>query len=322
MNIEIHIPRPMLILTIVATFVGGMYVAQTGKFTLAFLSDSPSTSYVATTQVPATSPDSVTATGAAVGADTTPGSTKQQQAEENARMAREQREVIKRKVDILRGEVRVLDGERQALGSQIDPALEQQFSDATSLLNALLQDQKKAEQFLLASLNQIWEAEGRAIALGQGYTGTQNVTFTWPVLPKLGISAMFHDPSYEARFGFQHDAIDIPTPQMTIVRAAADGTVEDVMDHGLGFNYITIKHDGGYSTLYGHITQFIVHVGDTVKTGDPIGYSGGRPGTPGAGLSTGPHLHFGVFKSGVAVDPQLYLPALDLSQFEGSSSSQ
>ncbi len=309
-------------LTIAATFLGGMFVAQTGTFTLAFLGGQSTPAYAVSKTPPVTSPDGVAGTGAAMGADTTPDVLKQQQAEENARMAREQREVVKHKVDILRGEIRVLEGERQALGSQIDPALEQQFSDATNLLNALLQDQKKAEQFLLASLNQIWEAEGRAISLGAGYVGTDTVTLTWPILPKLGISATFHDPSYEARFGMQHNAIDIPTPQMTIVRAAADGTVEDVMDHGLGFNYITIKHGGGIVTLYGHITQFIAHVGDTVKTGDPIGYSGGRPGTPGAGLSTGPHLHFGVFKDGVAVDPELFLPAMDLSQAEGSSSSQ
>ncbi|MEK7218564.1 MAG: M23 family metallopeptidase, partial [Patescibacteria group bacterium] len=93
------------------------------------------------------------------------------------------------------------------------------------------------------------------------------------------------------RFGFAHDAVDIPVLQGTDVRAAADGTVEDVADHGLGFNYVTLKHADGTVTLYGHLTKFSVQRGDSVKAGDVLGLSGGRPGTPGSGpMTTAPHL--------------------------------
>jgi murein DD-endopeptidase MepM/ murein hydrolase activator NlpD len=59
-------------------------------------------------------------------------------------------------------------------------------------------------------------------------------------------------------------------------------------------NTIIVKGDDGYYTWYAHMSGFKVKVGDRVRQGDPIGYSGGAPGAPGAGTSTGPHLHFGI----------------------------
>ena len=82
-----------------------------------------------------------------------------------------------------------------------------------------------------------------------------------------------------------------------------------VNDHGLGFNSIVLKHDGGFATLYGHVSKFLVKEGDVIRSGDPIALSGGEPGTPGAGhLTTGPHLHFQLLKNGQPVDPLDYLP--------------
>jgi murein DD-endopeptidase MepM/ murein hydrolase activator NlpD len=318
MKIEIEIPQPKVLLAILA--MGGWWYYTTYG-TPGHLTASVTPPPVVVQQVAATGSGRLPADyGAlvgsgqteevqAVGANTTARQEMVKRAEEEARLARLQQEVIKRKADILRGELRVLEGERRALGDKIDPSLERQFQQSSALLVALLQDQKKAEQFLLASFNQIWEAQGRAIALGlEPSSVAEAPILQWSVVPRLGISALFHDPTYKERFGFDHDAIDIPVPQGSIVRAAAGGTVTDVVDHGLGFNYVTIRHNGGVVTLYGHLTKFSVHVGDHVSAGDPIGLSGGRPGTLGAGLSTGPHLHFGVFKNGVAIDPQSLLP--------------
>lgn len=220
-----------------------------------------------------------------------------------------EQEVLRRKAEILRGQLRVLEAERKSLGGQTDPALEEQFRKSAMILTSLIQDQRKADQFLLAAFSQIWEAQNRAKAIGAGEEDTGvMVALEWPVEAALGLSATFRDPSYEERFGFPHDAIDIPVAQGREVHAAAGGIVTDVMDHGLGFSYITIRHAGGVSTLYGHINKFLVQSGQRVNAGDLIGLSGGRPGTLGAGLSTGPHLHFGVFKNGVAVDPESALP--------------
>ncbi|MFH1714364.1 MAG: M23 family metallopeptidase [Candidatus Nealsonbacteria bacterium] len=59
-------------------------------------------------------------------------------------------------------------------------------------------------------------------------------------------------------------------------------------------NHMTILHPNGVVTYYGHISTALVSQGDKVSQGQPIALMGGRPGTPGAGNSTGCHVHFGV----------------------------
>jgi murein DD-endopeptidase MepM/ murein hydrolase activator NlpD len=59
-------------------------------------------------------------------------------------------------------------------------------------------------------------------------------------------------------------------------------------------NHLTILHPNGVVTMYGHILTSFVNPGDQVSQGQIIALMGGQPGTPGAGLSTGCHLHFGV----------------------------
>jgi len=84
--------------------------------------------------------------------------------------------------------------------------------------------------------------------------------------------------------------------------AAAAGTVLKVKltsstsrwAFGGAGNTISILHSNGVVTSYGHVKQSLVSVGDQVSKGQIIALMGGSPGTPGAGKSTGCHLHFGV----------------------------
>ncbi len=96
-----------------------------------------------------------------------------------------------------------------------------------------------------------------------------------------------------------HRGIDYAAAEGTPVWAAADGTITFRDKKGGAGNLVVIKHDGGLTTQYMHLSKFASgqKVGDEVKARTVIGYVGMT------GLATGPHLHFGVLENGVHVDP-------------------
>src|SRR6218665_234116 len=92
--------------------------------------------------------------------------------------------------------------------------------------------------------------------------------------------------------------MDFAPPQGTEIHATGDGIVERADDMAQGYgNHVVINHGYGYVTLYGHMTRFVVHVGQQVKRGQLIGYVGST------GLSTAPHVHYEVRKNGEIVNP-------------------
>ena len=155
----------------------------------------------------------------------------------------------------------------------------------------------------------------RELATGisyKDYSDFPREDFIWPVAPALGISSFFHDKSYESKFGITHNAIDIPTDQLTPVMAPLSGQVIEARDGGLGYSYLQLAHKDGLSTVYGHIYSLKAQKGDMVEQGEIIALSGGALGTRGAGtMTTGPHLHLEILKDGVYVDPLEYLPDLE-----------
>ena len=99
-----------------------------------------------------------------------------------------------------------------------------------------------------------------------------------------------------------HSGVDLSAPTGTPIVASRAGVVTGTLYEagGAGY-YVVINHLDGYVTKYLHMTHFIVSEGQTVKAGQVIGYCGST------GASTGPHLHFSVYKDGSAVNPAQYI---------------
>lgn len=98
-----------------------------------------------------------------------------------------------------------------------------------------------------------------------------------------------------------HPGMDFAAPQGTEIRATGDALVEraDATAQGYG-NHVVLNHGYGYKTLYGHMLKFVVRPGQKIKRGQLIGYVGST------GLSTAPHVHYEVMKSGEKMNPINY----------------
>jgi murein DD-endopeptidase MepM/ murein hydrolase activator NlpD len=98
-----------------------------------------------------------------------------------------------------------------------------------------------------------------------------------------------------------HAAVDLAAPQGTPVRAAMDGRVSALGFNPVYGNFIIISHLGNYQSLYAHLDAVSVIRGDQVRQGAQIGTVGNT------GYSTGPHLHFAIYRNGRAVNPLDFL---------------
>ena len=166
-------------------------------------------------------------------------------------------------------------------------------------------DAIKAEADALDDL--IAAAEQKAIELGLtdivGTTGG----YEWPCASIRWITSMFGGRQSPGGIGStNHKGVDIGTPMRTPILAAKSGTVTWASWNGGYGECIIIYHGKGNSTLYGHLdnlsgSPYNVKLGDTVRQGDVIGWSGT------SGNSTGPHLHFGIKENDTWVDPLNYL---------------
>jgi murein DD-endopeptidase MepM/ murein hydrolase activator NlpD len=98
-----------------------------------------------------------------------------------------------------------------------------------------------------------------------------------------------------------HSGMDISVPSDTPVRATADGVVTFSGWHSGSGNLVVLAHGFGYSTFFAHNRTTDVRVGQKVKRGEIIAYSGST------GNSTGPHVHYEVWKHGKVANPKDFL---------------
>ena len=98
-----------------------------------------------------------------------------------------------------------------------------------------------------------------------------------------------------------HQGIDLSAPEGTPIYASRTGVVTTATFGKSAGYYVSINHGDGYSSIYMHMTRYVVSKGQAVSAGQLIGYVGST------GVSTGPHLHFGIAYNGSCVNPANYI---------------
>jgi murein DD-endopeptidase MepM/ murein hydrolase activator NlpD len=120
--------------------------------------------------------------------------------------------------------------------------------------------------------------------------------FAWPVRGVITSWYSWRRDPFSGRNSF-HSGIDIGVPMRTPVLAAMEGTVEDTGYSPIMGKYVVMRHAGGWKTLYAHMDSVAVSYGKYLQRGGRLGLSGNT------GYSTGPHVHFTVYKNGKTVNP-------------------
>jgi murein DD-endopeptidase MepM/ murein hydrolase activator NlpD len=161
-------------------------------------------------------------------------------------------------------------------------------ANAIMVANELFSDQIVANKDLfLPGATMIWEEE-------QEVNGD---LFLWPVRGRITSSYGYRRSPFNGARSF-HSGLDIAAVRGTPIRAAMSGRVSSVgYDNTFG-NFVVITHQAGYRTLYGHMDSYNVRSGAYVNAGDQIGEVGST------GQSTGPHVHFTVYKNGATTNPR------------------
>lgn len=143
-----------------------------------------------------------------------------------------------------------------------------------------------------------------------GVGGESNPAMRMPVAGAVTsrFGNRFHPILGHERF---HRGVDLRATAGTPIVAAADGRVVSAGWHGGYGNQVRLAHTGGIETTYGHMSRIAAAIGATVRRGQVIGYVGST------GLSTGPHLHYEVYKNGTPVNPLSVKMAATPAQLEG-----
>lgn len=99
-----------------------------------------------------------------------------------------------------------------------------------------------------------------------------------------------------------HDGLDLAVAEGTEVVAVKSGTVIEVRTSATYGKLLRFETTDGYTILYAHLSEILVKQGEKIKQGQVVARSGNT------GLSTGPHLHYGIYRKGKLLNPKEYLP--------------
>lgn len=142
-----------------------------------------------------------------------------------------------------------------------------------------------------------WTHEGREQWFEASGVGKKRDGLARPVEARRissGFGMRFHPILGYSRM---HQGVDFAAPTGTPIYAVTDGVVSYAGRHGGHGNFVKLAHSGGIGTGYAHMHSIAVYAGQRVRRGQVIGTVGST------GISTGPHLHYEVYKNGQTVNP-------------------
>lgn len=198
-----------------------------------------------------------------------------------------------------------LSGVRQGISEAEQNA--QQYQQEIEAENQLIQEMLAAEAAAKKAAEEKKQQEvQKNNASADSNVNTNDVyeggVFTWPCPSSHKITSGFgYRDKPTAGATSYHQGYDIGASVGAAIVAAADGVVTSTGYSSVLGNYVILSHGGGLFTIYEHCSAVLVSQGQSVSRGSTIAKIGST------GVSTGPHLHFGVQLNGKYVDPGNYL---------------
>ena len=213
---------------------------------------------------------------------------------------------------------RELEGKREAADEILrqlvaqGQAFEELLDDAEKREQQLLEDIAAKENEFDEAKYQEWLATQKPVGGGSnhgggntggnGNGGTVNTSGWMTPVPYYTLTSPFGMRNHPI-LGYprMHNGVDLACAAGTPIYASKDGVVSIATYSDSAGNFVQLDHDGGYRSVYMHMTCYVVSPGQYVARGTVIGYVGNT------GLSKGNHLHFGISLNGTYVKPMEYI---------------
>ena len=217
-------------------------------------------------------------------------------------------ELAKGELEISRAELAQAQANLEAKRSESDEVI-RELAKKSEEFQLLLDESEAAQDDLMKDIARKerelkeakYEEELARLAL-QGSNPPSNASWITPVSGYTLTSPFGMRKHPVLGYNRMHNGIDMACPQGTPIYATRAGKVTTAAYQAGGAgNYVSINHLDGFSSIYMHMTHYVVKPGQNVSAGQLIGYVGST------GISTGPHLHFGISYAGTYVNPLAYI---------------